>query len=396
MEVDDKGTGKGSRSSSTSSEHSRAPSGAQMARNLRSLRSEFEDLNDDMSTLRLQLLWTLSEQTKMQRAQAAAQVVFQGFQTEAEGPLGEAIKNRDKFIRDLLLRQVRCPEELATFSSSHTLGVDRLSRISIVTLANPSIAAALLRQCRGQKLSYGRAQVTCKKQNCLWDRLIGSPAKAAMTIISRHHKQMQNTFVIDWKAGTIHSRHSGTLTLVAEWHTNLERGRIRFAVASAYYEIIKNGMDEEIDKLQFGFIEEGGDAGKGKGKGKTKSHKGVRNAAPVDTNSFRRAPAILRDGLGNLAFARFPFTIAVRRLTDEAAAPEQPKRNMDGPLPPPKKRTPTPDRPYAPAAGTESQPMQHDHPMVDAWAQARATSAAAASTASTDELRLAAGGTIAA
>ena len=387
-----------SRSSSTSSDKSQVPSASQMARNLRSLQSEVEDLTEDMSTMRLQMLWTLSEQTKYQRAQAASQVVLQGFQPEHEGPLGDAIRNRDRFIKDLLVRQVRCPEELATFSSSHTMGIDKLSRISIISFANPSMAAALLRHCKGQRLVYGRAQVTCKKQNCLWDRLIGSPAKAAMTIISRYHKHMQNTFTIDWRAGTIYSNHSGTPTLIAEWHTNVEKGRIRFSVAAEYYGIISEGMDEEINRLQFGFLQDTAENNKGKGKSKGKGPKSLRNAAPVDPSAFRRAPEVLKDGLGNLAFGRFPFTIAVRRLRLETKEPHaQAKRSTEGSGPPPKKRTPTPDRHYAHnMAAAATTPTSQNPPLVDAWAQAR-FSAAAASTAPTDELsRLAAGGTIAA
>ena len=395
MEVDEGGK-KSRSSSSSSSERSHVPSSAQMARTLRQVRSEVDDMSDEMATMRLQLLWAMAEQIKFQRAQAASQVVLQGFGPALEGSLGDALRNRDKFCKDLVMNATKCPEELAKFTASHLVGTDRLSRITIITMQNPSMAGAVLRAARGQRYSYGRLQVTCKKQNCLWDRLIGSPAKAAMTIISRHDRSLQNSFVIDWKAGTIHSTVGGRSTLVAEWHTNVEKGRIRIAVLAAYHKQVAEGMDEEINRLQFGFLDDKDDdanpKGKSKGKSKSKLAKGPRQPVPVDPSAFRKAPPVLRDALGNLTFGRFPFTIAVRKLVpDEGKDAVQGKRLSEGlSSQQAKRRTPTPDRGGGGYIGQV--------PVVDPWAQARSsTSPAPPMPPTTDDAgRLAAGQTISA
>ena len=134
MEVDDS-TRRRSSSNSSSSSNQAEPRSRQMARNLRNVQSELDDLTDDLSNMRLQLLYTMSEQVKQQRRETACQIVIQGFDpTDEVSDVGTAIRNRERWCGDLIIKLAKCAPEMAKFTGSHTVGLDRLSRLSIITL----------------------------------------------------------------------------------------------------------------------------------------------------------------------------------------------------------------------------------------------------------------------
>ena len=105
---------------------------------------------------------------------------------------------------------------------------------------------------------------------------------------------------------------------MARWTTNIEKGRIKIEIIEKHYQAVCEQMQAGVDRLHFGFATEDDNYMPGKNKGKGKGKKGkLRFGLPTDPEAFRRMPSILRDGLGNLTFSRYPFRIAVRKLKED-------------------------------------------------------------------------------
>ena len=136
---------------------------------------------------------------------------------------------------------------------------------------------------------------------------------------------------------------------------------------------------------------------KGAGKG-SKSKQGKKSGAPIDPQAFKQEPSMVRDHLGNMTFARYPFNTSIRELLagneqqqqhqhehakrtemDVDQTGQAPKRNAENETEQQaKRRSPTPGRASAVAsAGTPYPPLpahQLAHGFGDPWAAAAASS----------------------
>ena len=143
MEVADTKAAKApSRARSSSSNR---PSVNQMKRTIRDLRDDVDSLYEDLAQIKRQMLWTMSQNISGERREAAQQVILQGFLPRQErADMETAIKQRDLFVAELCKSLSRSPSAMVCYTVSHTMTATSMSRISLVTFENPSLAAAMV------------------------------------------------------------------------------------------------------------------------------------------------------------------------------------------------------------------------------------------------------------
>ena len=163
-----------------------------------------------------------------------------------------------------------------------------------------------------RRFSYDGTAITFKRQQTAYDRIVSAPAQACMDIVSRHEGKYQGCLKPNWRGGYVaQTADRKEPEILFRWLVSPERARIRIYVVRSLLHHIENEIDAEIRQLQFGPIL----SDKGKGKGKAK--KGKKIGAPVDPHAFKQEPAMVKDHLGNLTFARYPLNISIRELTAE-------------------------------------------------------------------------------
>ena len=308
--------------SSSTSEEEAQPSVRAIQQAVRVLREDVDDLQDSHRASQRQALWLLHSQVKRDRAEASCQLVIQGFEPwkEAADAL-TAFRNRDTWCLDLCSRLSGVHKDLIKLSCSHGTSAERLSRLSILTLQNASLASAIARAAGTQKHIYqGTTAVTVRRQNCTYDRLCSAPIKVVMECLSKEAPQLRNAFRPDWKA-RLSWDTSGTL--IGNWRINVQKARIRIHVQEPFVPAVREAMGPGLARLQFGAAaaegEGGGDFGhhaqdkgqKGKAKGRGKAN---RYLQPTEPGMFKYAPPQHRQSLGSLQMAGYQFEVSVRSL----------------------------------------------------------------------------------
>ena len=414
MEVDqDKAAKAPSRArSSSSSTSSRQPSRGQLKRTLQDLREDLDWQHEELGALKQQLIWSMSQNIRRERKEASQQVVLQGFLPRQEPQeLEMAINQRERFVADLCRKLIKAPPSLIRYTCSHTTTATSMSRITIITFDNPAMATAMVATSGQTRHSFGPAQILLRRQQAAYDRICSAPAKIVMEILSREAPWLQKSFKPDWRRGLLINHASGEPRTLARWTIDPEHAKIRLEVAAEYKIAIERDMDKGINRLQFGVLEEEGEragegagkekggwkgAGKGEGKGKGKGRKASGPGIPLDPAAFKRCAPLVRDQLGNMHFARFPFSISIRTLRLEQSEPRsnsvkrytEPMDREDS-----KRRSPTPEATLqrqqahqaAPLQGDLSQQMMKQElgpGIPDPWAVAAATATSAAASAS--------------
>ena len=317
--------------SSTSS--SQPPSRKQISRTVRGLQDDVESHAESLSTLRKQMLWTMSQQVRSERLLTSRQLVLQGFAPALEDKnIDAAMAARDRWILKTLMEYTHLSERRLTFKASHATAVENLSRLSIVTMEEASVAAQAARALQGKRLAYAGSTITIKRQQAAFDRLVSAPAKSCMDILTKSEARFQGNLRPNWKDGTVTQVADPIPELLLRWVVNPERGRIKIYVTKRFIPVIEEQIDFEIQKLQFGSAIAEQTKGKGsetKGAGKGKTKKGRKTGIPVDEAAFRQEPAAAREGLTSLTFSRHPFNISIRPLEDEGAGPSAAERAGD-------------------------------------------------------------------
>ena len=80
------------RSSSKNSNSSSEPGKRQMKRTMLNLRDDLEDVESEVSSLRLRMLWLMSQEVRRERQEASRQIILQGFDPRTEpGNYAEAV-----------------------------------------------------------------------------------------------------------------------------------------------------------------------------------------------------------------------------------------------------------------------------------------------------------------
>ena len=317
-------------SSPNSNSSSDAPGRRQLKRTMLDLREDLDDAQDELQSLRLRTLWLMSQEVRRERLEAAKQLIIQGFDTRLESSnAAEAARQRDQYIAELLERLLRTPPASIQYTFSHATSLESLSRITIVTFQQPHYVSAVVRASGAAKHTYGPGNVklSLKRQQPVFDRLTSAPAKILMESMSRQHPAMQNHFRPLWREGVIQNTYTGTVQTVATWHVNVHKGRIRLAVLPEYYEGVERDMGPGLMRLQFGPGEGGGDdaaasssqfKGKCKGGGKAGGKRGKAKktgpSLPIDPSMYIKDDESVRQKLGNMQFARYPFAVAVRKM----------------------------------------------------------------------------------
>ena len=112
--------GKGTPRSSNSSSDA-LPGRRQLKRTMLDLREDVEEVQDEVSSLRLRMLWLMSQEVRRERQEVAQQLITQGFDTRTESSnLDEAMRQRDKYIQELLERLLRASVPNVQYTSSHS------------------------------------------------------------------------------------------------------------------------------------------------------------------------------------------------------------------------------------------------------------------------------------
>ena len=368
------------------------------------LREDVEEVQDDVHSLRLRMLWLMSQEVRRERQEASKQVIIQGFEPRSEAATySEAAARRDRFIKELLERLLGSSAGHLQYTSSHSTSLESLSRITILTFQQPHMATAVQRAAGTTKYSYGAARVMLRRQQPVFDRITSAPAKILMESLSRQRPAMQNCFKPLWREGIIQNSYTGSLQVVATWHVNIHKGRIRIEVLPEFLDGVEADMGPGLMRLQFGQSDVSAESAtpqKGKGKGgggKAGKAKRAGPALPLDPSMYRHEDEVIRTKLGGLQFSRYPFSVAIRKLEQ----PQQPahnadnaairmddatKRRQDQPAHPSKRRSPTPEATYHPAV-----PQQHAV-APDPWAAARSSTSTMPITAARGTAEPAVGG----
>ena len=236
----------------------------------------------------------------------------------------QAMKERDAALLDIFASVTRLPHSRLAFSSSHAVGVDQLSRLSIVTFHDGAIAGAVLRNSGHRKYEFKGAQLVIRKQTAAFDRLVSAPAKIAMELITSQAGHLESRFEPRWKEGIIYNSAFHQSRPILRWSVNIESSKIKVWVAEAFHERVSAGMEAGLRRLQFGAAAASQPAAaeataasadakgyfpdKGKGKGKKGKSKKPRASVPTDASALRREEnEIIRDALGCLHFAQISF-----------------------------------------------------------------------------------------
>ena len=271
-------TKKGRRSRSSSSSNSTGPSRQALGRTVRSLQEEVDIHGDMLGEVKKQLLWTMSQQVRSDRSLTSRQLVLQGFQPAAEDRrVGVAMDKRNPWIARMLQESTGLEASRLTFEASHATTHDALSRLSIITLKDQSIASMVARVMTTRKFTFDGVPITWKRQQTAYDRIISAPAKSCMDIISRSEPKYQSCLRPNWREGYVAQvADKDEPEILFRWLVNPERARIRLYITKKLIHIVEGEIDAELRKLQFGPI--GPDKGKG-GKGGGKSKKGKKGGA---------------------------------------------------------------------------------------------------------------------
>ena len=323
-----------SRARSTSSEETKRSEDthgiAQLRRNLRELREEVEDGQDEFSLLQRQTLFLLQQSVQRDRREASLQLVVQGFDVRKESPnLDEAMDARDRWMKDTFSALARVPAARVNFTASHSTNLERLSRLAVISFSNPQLVSTIARNATTMTHYYMGTPVVIRRQNCLWDRLTSAPAKIGMELITSQRRSMEKKFRPQWREGKIFNDDFSKTEPALEWTVNVQAAKLRVWVAPEFYEAVENGMQIGLNRLQFGHTaaqasgvapEHGGPT-KGKGKaGKGKQ----RFQLPLDKAAWRNlGDRDQREGLNNLSFARYPFSVTVKKMENRNTEPEE-------------------------------------------------------------------------
>ena len=185
MEIDQRQESrKSSRSSSTSEPR---PSLRTIQQAVRSLRDDMDEVQDAHKASQRQLLWTMHAQVRRDRQEASSQLVIQGFQPWLESQDAvEAFKKRDQWCLSTCARLAGISPDLIKMTCSHGTAADKLSRLTIISLQNASLAASIARAAGSQRIPFdAHTTVSVRRQTCVYDRLVSSPIKIVMECISR-------------------------------------------------------------------------------------------------------------------------------------------------------------------------------------------------------------------
>ena len=150
-----------------------------------------------------------------------------------------------------------------------------------------------------------------------------------MEALSHLDPQLQGALRPDWKKGEVWTSAGSLLVL---WEVNIEHAYIKVFVLEPQIQAVEARMDSGIKRLIFGMTEDaedqdakgkGGKDGKdGKGGGGNGSKKGGKSSKlkatiPVSATAFRHEPSVVRDRLGSLHMAKYPFEIKIRAIKEQ-------------------------------------------------------------------------------
>ena len=245
-------------------------------------------------------------------------------------------------------------------------------------------------------MCMGRRESALRGSKPVYDRITSAPAKILMESVSRQQPSMQNHFKPLWREGIIQNTSTGTVKTVATWHVNIHKGRIRIEILPEFTAGVEQDMAPGLRRLQFGTTDEDTTThtkskGKGGGKAGGKGGKAKRAgpAIPLDPNMYRDEDGMTRTQLGNLQFSRYPFAVAIRKLEvqeENTRMDDSTKRRQQQEVHPNKRRSPTPEATYHPAAAPLQAPLQTQGQ--DPWAVARAAATGAAAASSSPSTAL--------
>ena len=333
-------------------------------------------------------------QVRRDRQEASCQLVLQGFQPWTEdADAAVAFRKRDQFCLSTCARLAGIAPELIKMSCSHGTAADKLSRLTIISLQNASLAASIARAAGATKIPYDAATtITIRRQTCVYDRLVSAPIKIVMECVSREFPHLRNGFRPAWKDGNLWGADGALLGI---WRIDIQHAKIRIHLPDHLLPCVREGMDRGLARLQFGAYEEEGGAahkdgdhkGKSKTKGKGRGKAPARHLHPVERGGFKHAPPEVRSSLGSLVLAEYPFTVSIRGLREEhyievGAQPpvrEDKKRSTDAAEASQAKRTPTPDR----GASRDQRRYMEQARRLDPWAAAHQQQHEAAAAPST-------------
>ena len=363
MDIDDKDESKQVSSRRSSSSHSSAaPTNAQLRRTIKLIQGDQEEQADGIIALKRQLLWNMQQQVRSDRRACSTQVVVQGYAAAAaaEAPdMSQAMRDRDAAPLDLFSQLTKLPTSRLTFTSSHAVGVDQLSRLSIITFSDGAMAGHVLRSAGARKFEYKGAYLTIRRQTAAFDRLCSAPAKIAMELASAHSRPLESRFVPQWKEGLVYNAAFHPTRALIKWTVNIESSKIKLWAAEPYMDAVQSSMETRLRRLQFGAAAAGAEgeahdpesssapflSGKGKGKGKKGKSKKPRASVPTDASAFRReSNPIVRDSLGCLHFAKYPFTVVVKKYVYDDDEQRRTTSATNPGASSSKKRAPTPTR----------------------------------------------------
>ena len=264
-----------------------------------------------------------------------------------------AMNERNAALTSMFQTLTGLPPARLAFTASHSTSVDALSRLSILTFAEPAIAGQVLRSAGQRRFEYRGSQLSLRRQTAAFDRICSAPAKISMEAISHEHKRLEKMFEPKWRDGLVYNKEFDPNVPIIKWTVDIEQAKIRLWIPRPYKEIVERAMDPGIRRLQFGaaadqdgdsdFMMIGGKSQKGRGKGGKGSK--AKRTIPVDPGSFRKEQGIIKDGLGNLHFSKFPFTISIKEAEKEDRSSSSKRAVGSGPTEhAAKKRSPTPTR----------------------------------------------------
>ena len=137
--------------------------------------------------LRKQILWSMSQQVRFERTLTRKQLVLQGFVPQLEDQnIEAAMQARVQWIMRSLVENTHLSKKRLALKSSHATAVEALSRLSIITLEEASVAVHVARGMNSKRFNYAGASIMVNCQQAAYDRFVSVPAKACMDILTRH------------------------------------------------------------------------------------------------------------------------------------------------------------------------------------------------------------------
>ena len=282
--------------------------------------------------------------------------MVQGYQTCRENSdASTAIKEREEALTQWFQRATSLPAARLSYEGSHSTTVDSLSRISILTFREPAVAGQVLRSIGSRRCDFHGGQIFIRRQTAAFDRICSAPAKIAMSAVSKQNPTLEKQFEPKWRDGIVMNPGHDPHSPIIRWTIDVESARIRLWIAPTYHDVVQKAMVPGLRRLQFGPMadqeENNDDHGRStsaafteKGKSKKGGGKGskAKRSMPIDQSAFRHEHGLIKDALGNLHFAKFPFSVHIKKAEGDERGE---KRTGAEPVEQqPKKRSPTPTR----------------------------------------------------